>query len=68
MKLVKEALNEDTWRSTESEIEPWGQNMELMDRMLDEFEKQNYPLDETPWEEIQLIKKALWLGYNFKAR
>lgn len=44
-----------------------GQNMELMDRMLDEFEKQNYPLDETPWEEIQLIKKALWLGHNFKA-
>jgi len=65
MKLVKEALSED-WRTTESEIEPWGQNMELMDKMLDEFEKQNYPLDEVPWEEIHTIKKALWIGYNFK--
>ena len=65
MKLVKEYLNED-WKKTESEIEPWGQSMPLMDKMLDEFEKQNYPLDEESWETINTIKKALWIGYNFR--
>jgi hypothetical protein len=45
--------------------EPWGKDMELMDKLLDEFEKQYYSLDEHSWEEIQEIKKALWIGYNY---
>ena len=63
-KLVKESFNEDTWKETESQLEPWGKNMKLMDELLDEFEEQHGSLEETSWEEIQLIKKALWLGYN----
>ena len=64
MKLVKESL-EENWKDTEREIEPWGQNMELMDKMLDQFELEQ-PLDEYSWEQIQDIKTALWIGYNFK--
>lgn len=63
-KLVKESFNEDTWKESESQLEPWGKNMKLMDELLDEFEEQHGSLEETSWEEIQLIKKALWLGYN----
>jgi len=63
-KMVKESFNEDTWKETESQLEPWGKNMKLMDELLDEFEEQHGSLEETSWEEIQLIKKALWLGYN----
>ena len=64
-KIVKESLNED-WKKVEADIEPWGQNMELMDKMLDQFEKENYSLDDASWEDINAIKHALWLGYNFK--
>lgn len=64
MKLVKENLTD--WKKIEGEIEPWGNNIKLMDKMLDEFEKQNYSLDEVSWEDINTIKKALWIGYNFK--
>jgi hypothetical protein len=58
-------VSESNWREVESNIEPWGKDMELMDKLLDEFEKQYYSLDEHSWEEIQEIKKALWLGYNY---
>jgi len=64
MKIVKEALNEK-FEGVEKDIEPWGQNMELIDKLLDEFEKEYYSLEEHSWEEIQAIKKALWLGYNY---
>ena len=71
--LIKEAIenlnmsdvSESNWREVESNIEPWGKDMELMNKLLDEFEKQYYSLDEHTWEEIQEIKKALWLGYNY---
>jgi hypothetical protein len=58
-------VSESNWRKVESNIEPWGKDMELMDKLLDEFEKQYYSLDEHSWEEIQEIKKALWIGYNY---
>jgi hypothetical protein len=58
-------VSESNWRDVESNIEPWGKDMELMDKLLDEFEKQYYSLDEHSWEEIQDIKKALWIGYNY---
>ena len=58
-------VSESNWREVESNIEPWGKDMVLMDKLLDEFEKQYYSLNEHSWEEIQEIKKSLWLGYNY---
>jgi len=54
-KLVKESL---------SQHNPW--DNDLMEKMLDEFEQKVRSLDETEWEQIQDIKRALWLGYTFK--
>ena len=38
--------------------------MKLMDQMLDEFEQKYGSLEESSWEELRIIKKTLWLGYN----
>lgn len=65
LREIHEDDDHSSWREIESNIEPWGQNMEVMDKLLDEFEKQYYDLSETSWEEIHYIKKALWLGYNY---
>lgn len=48
--------------STKNNIEPW--DMDLMNLLLDKYEEQYGSLDDVPWEEIQVIKKALWIGYS----
>ena len=58
-------FNENNWREVESNIEPWGKEMELMDKLVSEFENQYHSLEENTWEEIQAIKKALWIGYTY---
>ena len=65
MKHIKTFENSINWKEIESNIEPWGpENIELMDKLLDQFEKK-YPLEEKSWEEIQEIKNALWIGYKY---
>lgn len=68
MKHVKnfnQDLNENNiWREVENNIEPW--DMNIMDKLLDKFEEKYYSLEEHSWEQIQEIKKALWIGYNYR--
>lgn len=40
----------------------------IIEKLLDEFEEEHGSLDETSWEEIDLIKRALWCGYKFKLK
>lgn len=54
--------NDGVWKKVEADIEPW--DSEIMDKLLDEFEK-TCPLDDYEWEQIHDIKKALWIGYSF---
>ena len=53
----------DIWREIESELEPW--DMKIMDKLLDEYEKDYESTDDCSWEELMNIKHALWIGYNF---
>ena len=53
----------ENWREIEDSLEPW--DMEIMDKLLDDFEKEK-PLENYSWENIMDIKKALWIGYTFK--
>jgi len=40
----------------------------IIEMLLDQFEEEHGSLDETPWEEIDLIKRALWCGYSFNLK
>lgn len=71
-KLVREELKPDYYPDIEndwkSKHEPWTKNPEtneIMEKMLDEYEKMN-SLDETDYDIVSEIKWALWIGYNFK--
>lgn len=45
--------------------QPWEGDESLMNELLDEFEKEQQSLEDYSWEDIEEIKTALWIGYNF---
>ena len=78
-KLVKESMRDFEPEKPEyyperennyiDQYEPWKktpETNEIMEKMLDEFEKTNSLGEEVDYDTVWLIKWALWVGYNFK--
>ena len=79
-KLVKESFRSDQEERPEyypadennsyaSKYEPWTlkpETNEIMESMLDKYEKTNSIDESMDYDTVWLIKWALWVGYNFK--